>query len=141
MNVQNLGDDEMIQGEQQGGFGAALPSLNSSQVSETVSNLASELDSGQRGGLVGSMLSGLSSYGVDVQSVLSKLGINPQVADNPEQATPEEAAALAAHAHENHPGIVQSAMSIYEAHPTLIKTLGLFAAAAIATHVNKKSDT
>src|SRR5215472_10484152 len=121
MNLQNLISD-----------------LSSPQVSETVSNLASELDSGQRGTLVGSMLSGLSSAGVDVQSLLGRLGVNPQVADNPEQATPDEAAALAAHAHENHPGIVQSAMSLYEKHPTLIKTLGLLAAAAVSKHVSEK---
>ena len=112
--------------------------LSSSQVSETVSSLASELDSGQRGALVGSMLSGLGSAGVDVQSLLSRLGVSPQVADNPERATPEEAASLAAHAHENHPGIVQSAMSLYEKHPTLIKTLGLFAAAAISKRASEK---
>ena len=112
--------------------------LSSSQVSETVSNLAGELDSGQRGALVGSMLSGLGSAGVDLQSLLSRLGVSPQVADNPEHATPEEAAALAAHAHENHPGVVQSALSLYEKHPTLIKTLGLFAAAAISKHASEK---
>jgi len=39
---------------------------------------------------------------------------------------------------ENHPGIVQSAMSLYEKHPTLIKTLGLFAAAAISKHASEK---
>jgi hypothetical protein len=111
--------------------------LNSSQVSETVSGLASELNSGQRGGLVGSILSGLGSAGVDVQSLLNRLGVNPQVADNPGQATPEEAAALAVHAHENHPGVVQSALSLYERHPRLIKMLGLFAAAAISKHASE----
>ena len=115
-----------------------IDELNSSQVSETVSSLASELNSGQRGALVGSILSGLGSAGVDLQSLLSRLGVSPQVADNPGHATPEEAAALAAHAHENHPGIVQSAMSLYEKHPTLIKTLGLFAAAAISKHASEK---
>ena len=149
MNLQNLVGElmdkvtskENAQGARQPGWlSAALPSLSSSQVSETVSNLAGELDSGQRGNLVGSMLSGLGSAEVDMQSLLGRLGINPQVADNPEQSTPEEAAALAAHAHENHPGIVQSAMSLYEEHPTLIKTLGLFAAAAIAEHVYEKNE-
>jgi hypothetical protein len=94
MNLQNLvgelidkvtGKENAQDTQQTGGLSAVLPSLSSSQVSETVSNLAGELDSGQRGALVGSMLSGLGAAGVDVQSLLSRLGVSPQVADNPEQ--------------------------------------------------------
>ena len=147
MNLQNLAGDlgnQVIdepnaqQNEQAGAssrISSALSSMGGTQVSNAVSGLASELSSGQRGNLVGSLLGSLGAAGVNVQSLLGRLGINPAVADNPEQASPEDAAAIAVHAHENHPGILQGAMSFYEQHPTLIKTLGLFTAAAVAQHV------
>lgn len=85
--------------------------------------------------MVSSLLGSLGNSGVDIQGLLSQLGISPAVAENPGQATPDEVAAITAHAHENHPGIFAQAMALYEEHPTLIKTLGAVAVAAIARPV------
>ena len=137
MNLQEMigGLVNQVSGNQPSTVGAALSSLGADKIGELVGGSAGEMSSEQRGQMAGSLLSGFSASGIDLQSLLGKLGVNSAVADNPEQASPEDVAALAAHAHENHPGIFQSAMSFYEEHPTMVKTLGAIAVAAIAKHV------
>src|SRR5262249_30344989 len=116
-------------------LGAMLSALGTEKIGELLNRSAQELDPAQRGQLVGSLLNGLSTAGIDVPSLLGQLGINPALADNPEQASPAEIAALAAHTHQNHPGIFRWAMTFYEEHPVLAKTLAALAVAALAKHV------
>src|SRR5437868_9120163 len=79
-------------------LGGILASLGGQNIlSQVLGSLASG-DSGQRAGLVSLLLSGLSSSGVDIQSLLGQLGINPEVADNPEAASHEDLTKLATHA-------------------------------------------
>ncbi|MDB5034626.1 MAG: hypothetical protein JWQ98_1867 [Chlorobi bacterium] len=117
-------------------IGPALSELGSDQVRERVYNSATEMTPQQRGGLLGSLLGGLSSSGIDLSSLLGKLGISHNVADNPETASPEDVAKVAAHAQENNPGVFQQAMGFYAKHPTLVKILGTMAIASIAKRLS-----
>ncbi len=116
-------------------IGSALGSLNTGEVQERVANSASQMSPQQRGGMVESLLGGLGSSGMNIGGLLSQLGVNQNVASNPQSATPDEVAALAAHAHSTDPGILQQAMSVYQAHPTLVKALGTMVIAQIARHL------
>ncbi len=120
-------------------IGPALSSLGSQQVTERVFNSASVMDPTQRGGLVGSLLQGFLNNGADIGSLLGALGVNPAVAQDPSQATPEEVAALATHAHDSEPGIFDKAMGFYAEHPTLVKVLGTLAVAAIARNLSERA--
>ena len=116
-------------------IGTALGGLNNGEVQQRVANSANQMSPEQRGGMVESLLGGLGSSGLNVGSILSQLGINQNVASNPQSATPDELGALAAHAHSTNPGILQEAMSVYAAHPTLVKALGTVVIAQVARHL------
>jgi len=92
------------------GIGAMLLSMGTQEVMAHILNASSSMNPEQRGGMVGSLLSSLSSSGVDVRSLLDQLGINPAVLDNLHSASAEDIAKLAAHAHENAPEALQSAL-------------------------------
>ena len=117
-------------------IGSALGGMNTGEVQERVANSATQMSPQQRGGMVESLLGGLGSSGMNVGGLLSQLGINQNVASNPQSATPDEVAALAAHAHSTNPGVLQQAMSVYQAHPTLVKALGTVVIAQIARHLS-----
>jgi len=119
-------------------IGPALGSLATPDVMQQVLSSATQMNPDQRGSLMGSLLSGLTSQGGDTTSLLNQLGINSAVAKDPSSATPEEIAALAAHAHENEPGVFNSAMSFYAQHPTLVKAFGALAVGAIVSHLANK---
>lgn len=121
-------------------IGPALSSLGADQVHERIYNSATEMSPQQRGGFLGTLLGGLSSSGVDVGSLLGQLGIRPDVADNPEQASPEDVAKLATHAEQTNPTIFQQAMNFFAEHPTLVKVLGTMAIAAIAKKLSGGGD-
>ena len=116
-------------------IGSALGGLATSDVQQRVANSANQMSPQQRGGMVESLLGGLGSSGMNIGGLLSQLGINQNVASNPQSATPDEVAALAAHAHATNPGILQEAMSVYTAHPTLVKALGTVVIAQVARHL------
>lgn len=118
-------------------IGPALASLGAGQLQQGVANSAAQMSPDQRGGLVGSLLGGLGSSGMNVGSLLGQLGINPAVASNPQSATPQETATLAAHAQATNPGLLQEAMSFYSQHPTLVKALGTVAIAKIASSLSQ----
>ena len=120
-------------------IGPALQALGVGGAQQGIANSAQQMTPGQRGGLMQQLLGGLGSSGVNVGSVLSQLGINQSVANNPQSATPEEVAALASHAQANNPGVFQDAMSFYSQHPTLVKALGAAAITGIATHLGRNS--
>ena len=104
-------------------IGPALAGLESGDLQQRVSNSAGQMSPDQRGNLV--------------QSLLGQLGINQGVANNPQSATPDEVAKLAAHAQTTNPGIFQEAMSFYSAHPTLVKALGTVVIAKIASNLSQ----
>ena len=119
-------------------IGSALGGLTTGDVQQRVANSANQMSPQQRGGVVESLLGGLGSSGMNIGGLLSQLGVNQNVAANPQSATPDEVAALAAHAHATDPGILQQAMSVYAAHPTLVKALGSVVIAGIASHLSKQ---
>ena len=120
-------------------IGPALGSLGTSQVQERVFNSATEMSPQQRGGLMESLLGGLMGSGANLPGLLNSLGIGQSVIDDPQSASPEDVAKLAAHAHENEPGIFEKAMGFYAEHPTLVKVLGTMAIAAIAKQVANRA--
>ncbi len=120
-----------------GAIGPALAGLGAGQLQQGVASSAAQMSPDQRGGLVGTLLGGLGSSGMNIGSLLGQLGINQAVATNPQSATPEETAKLAAHAQANNPGVFQDAMSFYSAHPTLVKALGTVAIAKIASSLSQ----
>lgn len=120
-------------------LGSVLGSMNSGEVQQRMANSATQMSPDQRGGVVQTLLGGLGgSSGLNIGSLLSQLGINQNVASDPQSATPDEVARLASHAHENNPGVLQQAMSVYAAHPTLVKALGSVVIAGIASHLSKQ---
>ena len=112
-NADKQPEEDQNSGEGENPLGSILTSLGGGGGGGLLSQILGTVaagDSGQRGGLVGSILSGLGSSGVDLPSLLQQLGINPEVADNPEAATHEDLTKLATHAHENAPDVLQSAV-------------------------------
>ena len=114
-------------------IGPALSSLGGDQVQERVRNAASEMTPQERGGLLGTLLGGLRSSGVDLGQFLSGLGINAGVADRPEQASPDDIAKVATRTKEMNPTLFERAMSFLAENPALVKVLG----AAVITLVMK----
>ncbi len=119
-------------------IGSALGGMSTGDVQQRVANSATQMSPQQRGGMMESLLGGLTgSAGMGgIGGLLSQLGINQGVTSNPQSATPDEVAALAAHAHATNPGILQQAMSVYSAHPTLVKALGTVVIAQVARHLS-----
>ena len=117
-------------------IGPALASLGGSQVQQSVTNSAAQMDSQQRGNMMQTLLGGLGGTG-NLGGILSQLGISPSVQHDPQSASPDDLGKLAAHAQENNPDVFHQAMSFYSAHPTLVKALGAAAIAGIARHLSK----
>ena len=54
------------------------------------------------------------------------------VEQNPQAATPEDVAKVAAYAQQNNPDVFHKAMGFYARHPALVQAMGTLAVAAIA---------
>jgi hypothetical protein len=119
-------------------MGPALSSLGTEGVREQVANSASSMNEQQRTGLAKILLGGLGSRGIDLGSILKRLGIDPSVAENPGEANAEDLAKLAAHAHQHDHGLFNKAMEFYTEYPLLIQTLGAIAIAAIITYLTQE---
>ena len=117
-------------------IGPALASLGGSQVQESVSNSATQMNPQQRGNIMQSLLGGLGGAG-NLGGLLSQLGISPSVQNDPQSASPDDVGKLAAHAQQNNPDVFHEAMSFYSAHPTLVKALGAAAITGIAHHLSQ----
>ena len=74
-------------------IGPALGSLGGQEVQTRIYNSATEMSPSIRGQFVERLLSAIGGSGANVTTMLSQLGINPNVAAQPDQATPEDAAA------------------------------------------------
>ena len=117
-------------------IGPALASLGGSQVQQSVTNSAAQMDPQQRGNLMQTLLGGLGGAG-NLGGILSQLGISPSVQNDPQSASPDDLGKLAAHTQANNPDVFHQAMSFYSAHPTLVKAFGAAAIAGIARHLAK----
>ncbi len=118
-------------------IGPALAGLESGDLQQRVGNSAAQMSPDQRGNLVQTLLGGLGSSGMNIGSLLGQLGVNQGVANNPQSATPDEVAKLAAHTQATNPGVFGEAMSFYSAHPTLVKALGSVVIAKIASNLSQ----
>lgn len=119
-------------------IGPALSSLGTDQVQERIRNSATEMNPDQRAGFLNSLLGGYRSSGVNLSSLFSQLGIRSSVATNPQDASPDEVAKLAAHAHQENPDLFNRAMAFYSEHPLLVKILGAAAITAIAKNLAER---
>jgi hypothetical protein len=119
-------------------IGPAVGSLPAEQVETRVRNSATEMTPGQRGNFLETLLSGLGTSGPGLASILEQIGVSPRVADNPQQASPEEVGKVAAYAKEERPDLFHQAMGFYAKHPTLVKVLGTMAITAIAKNLYQK---
>ena len=116
-------------------IGPALNTLPADQVRDRVEATAAQMTGPQRGSFVQSLLEGL---GPQVSSVLSSLGLNPALAQDPSAATPADTGTLAAHVQQQRPEIFNQAMAFYAQHPTLVKMLGTLAIARIAQQLTNR---
>lgn len=120
-------------------IGPALGSLGGDQVQERVRNAASEMTPQERGGLLGTLLGGLRSSGIDLGSFLGGLGVDAGVANNPEQASPDDIARVATRAKEVDPTIFERAMSFFAENPALVKVLGTTVITLVMKNLLSKS--
>jgi hypothetical protein len=118
-------------------IGPALNSLGGEEVEKRIYNSATEMNPAQRGGFLETLLNAYRSSGANIPHLLGNLGINQNVAYQPEQVSPTEVAKLATHAQRTNPNIFQQAMSFYAQHPTLVKVLGSMAIASIAKQLGQ----
>lgn len=119
-------------------IGPAVGSLPSDQIETRVRNSATEMTPQQRSGFLETLLAGLGSQSGGLQSVLDRIGVSPQVAENPQAATPEEVGKVAAYVKQERPDVFHQAMGFYAKHPTLVKVLGTLAISAIAKNLFTK---
>ena len=90
-----------------------------------------EMTPEQRGGMLSQLLGGLAGAG-GLRDVLGRIGVDPSVAANPQAASPQDVAKVAAYAKNERPDLFHKAMEFYAEHPVLVKTMGTLAVAAIA---------
>lgn len=116
-------------------IGPALGTLESQQLQNNIYQSARQMNPHERGDLLQTLLRGFLSSGINIPTLLGQLHINQDVANHPEQASPDDVARLAAHAKQTNPSIFDRAMRFYAEHPTLVKALGTAAIAAIARNL------
>src|SRR5205814_7973545 len=119
-------------------IGPALSSLGRDQVQERIGNSASEMTPALRGQFLQTLLNAAGG-GANVASILTQLGIDRNVATNPQQASPDDVAKVAAHVHDTRPDAFNQAMGFFSQHPTLVKVLGTMAIAQIAQHLSTRA--
>jgi len=119
-------------------IGPALASLGAGEVEQRVRNSATEMTPPVRSQFVQALLSAVENAGGNPSALLSKIGLNPSLAQQPQQASPDDAAKLAAQVHTAHPDAFNRAMAFYSQHPTLVKVLGTLAIAKIAQHLSNQ---
>ncbi|HVE65609.1 MAG TPA: hypothetical protein VNC59_03435 [Thermoanaerobaculia bacterium] len=130
---------EVPEDELASAIGPALETLPLDQIETRVRNSATEMTPEQRGGILETLLGGLgSAQGGGLRNVLEQIGVSPRVAENPQQATPEDVGKVAAYAKQERPEIFDRAMAFYAKNPTLVKVLGTLAITAIAKNLFQK---
>jgi hypothetical protein len=114
-----------------GTIGPAIGGLEGEQVEDRIRRSASRMTPEQRGGMLSQLLGGLAGAG-GLREVLGRIGVDPSVASNPQAASPQDVAKVAAYAKDERPDLFHKAMEFYAEHPVLVKTMGTLAVAAIA---------
>jgi hypothetical protein len=114
-----------------GEIGPALGGLDAGQVEDRVGRSASQMSPQQRGDMLSGLLGGLAGGG-GLRDLLGRIGVDPGVASNPQAASPQDVAKVAAYAKDNRPDLFHKAMGFYAEHPILVKAMGTLAVAAIA---------
>lgn len=82
-------------------LGTAFSSLGGTGLTDKLNSVTSFLSPEAKANFIGSALNKVGASGGDVQALLQQLGINPAIADNPDEATPEELARLSEHLQQN----------------------------------------
>jgi hypothetical protein len=119
-------------------IGPALASLGAHEVESRVGNSAGEMTPPLRSQFLQRLFGAVEGAGGSASSVLSKLGLDPSLAQQPENASPQDVGRIAAQVHQSHPAAFDSAMEFYSQHPTLVKVLGTVAIAKIAQHLSTR---
>lgn len=120
-------------------IGPAMSNLDSSDVQQRIANSAAQMNSSQRGNMLQMLLGGLGGAGGNIGGLLSQLGVDPSVQNNPQNASPDDVGKVAAHAQSNSPDVFHKAMEFYSDHPTLVKALGTAVIAGVARHLSQPS--
>ena len=118
-------------------IGPALASLGGGQVEERIRNSASQMSPDIRSQFLQKLLGAVSAAGGNGSSLLSRLGLNPSLAQQPQQASADDVAKVAGAVHQEHPDAFSSAMEFYSRHPTLVKVLGTVVIAKIAQRLSQ----
>jgi hypothetical protein len=114
-----------------GTIGPAIGGLDGVQVEDRIRRSASQMTPEQRGGMLSQLLGGLAGAG-GLRDILGRIGVDPSVASNPQAASAQDVAKVAAYAKDERPDLFHKAMEFYAEHPLLVKTMGTLAVAAIA---------
>jgi hypothetical protein len=120
-------------------IGPALSSLGAGEVEQRIRNSAEQMGPSTRSQFLQKLLNAIGSGGGNTASVLSQVGVDPSLAQQPERASADDVARVAAQVHQSHPDGFNRAMEFYTAHPTLVKVLGTMAIAKIAQHLSAQS--
>ena len=106
-------------------FGQSNPQQQAGVLNQLIQALGPGALSGVAGGILGRVLGGGQGAGAGT--------ITPQQAS---QLSPGDVDAIAAHAQQQDPSIVDRVGSFYAQHPTLVKTLGAVALSAVMGHLS-----
>lgn len=107
-------------------FGQSNPQQQAGVLNQLVQSLGAGGLSGVAGGILSQVLGSSSSPGTT---------ITPAQAS---QLSPADVNAIAAHAQQQDPGIVDRVGAFYAQHPTLVKTLGAVALSAVMGHLSSQ---
>ena len=106
-------------------FGQSNPNQQAGVLNQLVQSLGPGALTSVAGGILGRILGGGTPGATPT--------ITPQQAS---QLSPDDVSAIAAHAQQQDPSIVDRVGSFYAQHPTLVKTLGAVALSAVMGHLS-----
>lgn len=106
-------------------FGQSNPQQQAGVLGQLIQSLGPAALSGVAGGVLGRMFGGNQAPAT----------ITPQQAS---QLSPSDVTAIAAHAEQQDPSIVDRIGGFYAQHPTLVKTLGAVALSAVMGHLSSR---
>jgi hypothetical protein len=125
------------------GLAEAFRSDQTPPFPQMAAQLFGQSNGGQQAGMLNSIIGALGPMAIAslAGGALSKMMAPGQTQITPEQAsrlTPQQVQAIATHAQEQQPSVIDKLGSFYAEHPTLIKTLGGVAAAIAMSKMKDK---
>ncbi len=102
-------------------FGQSNPQQQAGVLNQLVQSIGPGALSGVAGGILGRILGGQPGSSITAQQA--------------SQLSPADVSAIAAHAQQQDPSIVDRIGSFYAQHPTLVKTLGAVALSTVMSHL------